>query len=279
MKQEVSQWCISQDGTFRIESCFHELSLGSKEQKSEGRSAIMELSRRGIIERDKGIGVYRLIDKTIEYIQLLDQTPQPVQVKWPFGIEQFADLYEGNIAVIAGTSNAGKSALLLNFAAKNKDNFHVRYQSSEMDSQELSVRLKGFGTGLNAFREKVEWIRRSQDWWDIILPDAVNIIDFMEIHEDFYKVGSWIKKVFDKLRKGIAIIALQKKDDKTDTGRGGSITKEKSRLYISIDYGTLTLVKAKNWHESSVDPTGAKIDFVMERGIVLKNEGTWYWKK
>ena len=629
VKQEVSQWCIAQDGTFRIESCFNELNLKNTEQKGEGRAAVMELSRRGIIERDKGIGVYRLLDKTIEYIQLSDQTPQPLNFKWPFGIEQFADLYEGNIAVVAGTSNAGKghpvgtkilsengwkniedlkendlifsqdgtltkingiyqkglqqcftfsfndrtsltcdwdhlwtyskpynrerqltghknknqrygewvtqetykiiartglgiiksnflrflipsneplqihakkqlpidpyilgvllgdgclckgtievtnvdseiinylknyyqlnqsnsdkitytllafpkeklreldllnkhsyekhipyayiwtsienrklllaglldtdgtvskngqtttytttsaqlaedvlflvrslgekavltsrftkyiykgekktgrksytlhlnikrfnpfkihrkaqrfivnkrtnlkkiikienagvkktycistehpsglyiaqdfivthnTAMLLNFAVKNKDNFHVRYQSSEMDSHELSIRLKGFGTGLASFREKVEWIKRSQDWWDIILPDAVNIIDFMEIHEDFYKVGGWIKKIFDKLRKGIAIIALQKKDATTDMGRGGAITKEKARLYLSIDYGTLTIVKAKNWHEYSVDPTGAKIDFVMERGVVLKNEGTWYWKQ
>ena len=274
IKQEVSAWCMAQDGHFRLESCFSELTLRTKEQKAECRAVIADLSARGIIERDKGIGIYRLIDKSIEHIELMDERPEPLDIKWPFGIEQFADIYPGNVAIVAGTSNAGKTALLLNFAAKNMDKFQIRYQSSEMDSDELSMRLRGFEAGLNAFRQKIEWIKRSTDWWDIILPDAINIIDFMEIHEDFYKVGGWIKKVFDRLKKGIAVIALQKTAN-TEIGRGGAVTKEKARLYLSIDYGTLTIVKAKNWHDQEVNPNGRKIDFTMERGVILKNIGFW----
>lgn len=275
IKLEVQHWCLSQDGAFRVDSCFNELSLKQKEHKAECREVIADLIKRGIIEKGKAIGVYRLMNQQVEHIEIPDHRPEAIPFKWPFGIENFVDLYKGNVAIIAGVSNAGKSALLLNCAYKNMDNFRIRYQSSEMEGDELYLRLKGLGVGLDVFRQKVEWIKRSTDWWDLILPDDVNMIDFMEIHEEFYKIGDWIKKVFDKLRGGIAIIAIQKKDSKTDVGRGGAITKEKARLYISVDYGSLCIVKAKNWHDFEVDPNGMKIDFTLKKGIILENVGPW----
>ena len=274
---EVQQWCLTQD-KFRIESCFNELTLLTKEQKSECRNAVTDLMNRRIVERDQGIGVYRQINNTIEHIIIPDHKPESMPLIWPFGIEQMADIYNKNIVVIAGNSNAGKSAFLLNFADMNKDNFKIRYMSSEMDGGELAVRLRGFGINLSVFREKVEWIMRGSDWWDIIEPDGINIIDFMEIYDKFYDVGLWIKKIYDKLRSGIAVIAIQKKNANTDVGRGGEFSIEKSRLYLSMDFNKLTIVKAKNWADSSKNPNGLKVSFTIKYGVIFENVSPWGYK-
>ena len=81
----------------------------------------------------------------------------------------------------------------------------------------------------------------------------------MKIHEDFYRICGRIKAVFDRLRHGIAIIAIQKNTN-TDIGRGGSATLEKPRLYLSMKPHRLTIVKGKNW-ASHDNPNGLSSTF------------------
>ncbi len=271
---EVKQWVALQDGRFRIESCFNELSLQTGEQKATCRKIFTELSSQGIIEPDKGIGVYRLLNKNIDFIKIPDEDLPAVFFDMPLGLNAWVEVRQRNIIIVAGVSDSGKTAMLLNMAMSNMDKHKIRYQSSEMTGDELRVKLKNLPRTLDDFRNKVEWINRSEKWEDLILPDAVNFIDFMEIYENFYEVGGWIKKIHDKLRTGIAVIALQKKDGYTDTGRGGAITKEKARLYLSLDFGKLTIVKAK-WWASARNPRGRWINFDLEQGVIFKNTDTW----
>lgn len=270
---EIKAWLIQQE-RFKIESIFNELELKDKESKARCRKVITELVEKGILEPDKGLGVYRLIDKQIEHIEIPEDAPEALDVKFPLGVENLCSMYSGNVAVIAGAGNTGKSIFCLNFANKNRGKFHIRYQSSEMDGQELRLRLGGFGIGMDIFRKEIEWVKKSSDWWDLILPDAINIIDFMEIYENFYEVGKWISKIFNRLNKGIALIALQKKNSMTDDGRGGAFTREKARVYLSMNYNELKITKAKNW-ASHVNPNGMKINFEIEKGISFKNINSW----
>lgn len=272
---EVRQWCVLQDGIFRVDNCFRELEYEGKDQKAECRKVLLELAKQGIVERGKGVGVYRPMNKNIEHIEIPDHESPAVPLDFPLKIEMIAQVRQRNIVIVAGTSNSGKTALCLNIAMKNMDNHRIRYQSSEMTGDELFVKLKNMPRELQDFRDKVEWINRASDWWDIVIPDAVNIIDFMEIYDNFYEIGGWIKKIHDRLTTGVAIIALQKRDDKTDTGRGGAITKEKARLYLSMDYGKLTIVKAKHWAQDFVDPNGCSVDFRLEKGINFKAVDIW----
>jgi hypothetical protein len=235
---------------------------------------LRSLKNKGIIESTNAIDIYKIIDKQIHHITIPEEDIKPMNLKFPLGIESLTNLYNGNIAVIAGTSNAGKTAFCLNFAKLNMDKYKVVYQSSEMDGQELKIKLNGFGISMDIFRDKIEWIKKGSDWWDVINPDAINIIDFMEIYDNFYEVGGWIKKIFDKLSTGICLIALQKRDSKTDDGRGGAITREKARLYLSMDYGRLKIVKAKHWAGGS-NPNGLYCPFELEKGIILKNTSHW----
>ena len=61
---------------------------------------------------------------------------------------------------------------------------------------------------------------RASGFADAIVPDEINIIDYLEVSDNFFAVGGEIRDIFDKLRGGVAVIALQKKLN-ADMGRGG----------------------------------------------------------
>ena len=48
----------------------------------------------------------------------------------------------------------------------------------------------------------------------------INIIDFLEISENFYEIGGRLREIHDKLKGAVAVVALQKNAG-TQTGLGG----------------------------------------------------------
>jgi len=176
-------------------------------------------------------------------------------------------LYPKNIAVVAGSKDAGKTAFCLNFARLNQENFEVNYFCSEIAAQEFRERLKLFGFPLDSWKIKV-W-ERSSNFADVIKPDALNIIDFFEISNEFYLISKELKAIHDKLNKGVALIAIQK-DKNAKLGRGGSFSIEKARLYVTLDakdyHNELTIVSGKNWAQKDKNPAGVVIKFKLING-------------
>jgi hypothetical protein len=123
-------------------------------------------------------------------------------------------------------------------------------------------------------------IERSSNFADVIDPDGFNVIDFMEIYDEFWKIGGWIRDIHVKLKKGIAIIALQKKTttkkNPQDFGRGGELTLEKPRLYLAMDRGKIKIVKAKIWRNHERNPNGLIRDFKIVQGWKFLPQDEWY---
>lgn len=235
-----------------------------------------------IIEPDKarGDGWFRRIENNETEIDFKNATGDFLPIKWPFGIEQWFNTAPKNIIIVAGEPDSGKTAFLLNLAGLNNfTSIPVFYFSSEMGEFEMRERLKGFTKPLiDGWRMKV--FDRSCNFADVIRPDAINIIDFLEIHEDFYKVGLYIKQIFDKLNKGIAVIALQKNPGK-EQGLGGMRSIEKARLAINMERGgRLIIDKCKNWATMN-NPRGLAIEYSLVGGchfqVLNGNNGSNGW--
>jgi hypothetical protein len=135
----------------------------------------------------------------------------------------------------------------------------------------LKVRLKLFEFPLENW--KVEFISKTQGFADSIRPDDINIIDFLEIYREFYEVGGFIREIYDKLNKGVAIIALQKNRG-TDLGLGGMRAMEKARLYIAMEPGVLKIMKGKNW-ASDTNPERLERRFKLWHGAKFIYQSEW----
>jgi hypothetical protein len=272
---EVREWVLSTSGHFESTQIHKELALSTMsttpEEARRLNKNLSEILRRlceeGTIERvgDRR-GCFRRIEKDSELIDFANADCSTIfDLRWPapFHLERLVNVYPKNVIMVAGASNAGKTAILLNLVRENMARHQVHYFSSEMGAEELRLRLEKFGLPITAWRFEAR--ERATNFADAIIPAGVNIIDYLELTDNFYQVGGEIKKIFDRLTTGIAIVAIQK-DANKDLGRGGAFTMEKARLYLSMNPGELKVLKAKNWAQPGHNPNGKFFRFKLVDG-------------
>jgi len=253
LTQEVRDYVSLQESYIYLTDAYTTLQTLHSSEKAALQVILHRLCKDGTLEKT-GRGTFKKIEVDCGDIDIWSADVTPLSIKYPFELETYVDTYQKNIIVVAGEPNAGKTAFLLNVARMNMNDHEVIYFSSEMGGIELRNRLLKFNLGMDVWK-KVTWKERASDFAAMIKPDAINIIDFLEVHDEFYKVGLFIKQIFDKLDKGIAIIAIQKPKGR-DEGLGGQRGLEKPRLYLAMEPGKIKIVKGKNWHNEQINPNG-----------------------
>jgi hypothetical protein len=274
---EVREWILGSGGSFSTKDIYTDLSIITREDKKQISNALGSMEKEGILERwGNKKGVYRLKEIGMEELDFRNaDTSNTIDLKLPFDCHKFIKLFPKSIIVVAGASNAGKTAFMINTAMMNQYDHDCHYFSSEMDETEFRERLDKIDTiPIDKWRFKA--YHRSHAWWDVIKPNGINLIDYVEIEDNFYLVGSYIRRIFDVLDQGVAIIALQK-DLGKDLGIGGGFTQHKSRLYLSINPGTVKIVKAKNRRiEINENPNGLMRDWKLVQGWKFITTTDWY---
>jgi hypothetical protein len=187
------------------------------------RSILSRIARtEGTIERVPGkSGWYRKVESDCEPVNWQDASTDTVKLWLPFGLDKMAMIPPGSIISIAGEPNSGKTAVCMNIASENFDRWSVHYFSSEMGPGAFKRRVALFPDTLPE-NFKVNFYQRSENFADAIKPGEsnLNIIDYLELHKDFYLVAGHLKDIYAKLDGAIAVVALQKSPGQ-DTGRGG----------------------------------------------------------
>lgn len=270
----VETWVKQTEDWFDYADLDRELGVGSASGKTARRVICDRFVKAGLLRRHPNRkGTFRLVidDASVIDWQNAD-TSNIVDILWPFDLQNLVTIYPKNVIVIAGSFNSGKTAFCLNVIELNqhrekiKNLLPIQYFNSEMGAEEMKLRLGKFGP--------VEWNfiarERSSNFSDVIKPDKLNIIDYLEVGDNFYLVGEELSEIFNRLGKGIAIVALQKKRG-AEMGRGAEFSVEKARLYLSMDNNLLRIVKAKNWATEGDNPNGKKFRFKLSQGCRFSN--------
>ncbi len=236
-----------------------------------------------IRERDKGIiesnmyksGMYRRVMADSEILNWKDAPMKPLDISWPFKIEELVDLYPSNIAVVAGNKDSGKSTLMLNIIRENMHKHKIHYFSNEMAEQELKLRLSKFdGVDIN------DWnftpYLRSANYGDAVIgkEDDFIIFDWVATPDKAWRIGDVIKAIHDKLRGGFCIVVIQKESYK-ELGRGAGYTIDYARLYLTMQWGKMKILSGKNWHGSR-NPAGLVHEFKIVNGAKIIPQGIWH---
>lgn len=279
MAREVSDFISTSQGTwFYVGQIYSRLHLTSRQEKKNVVTCLLR-------ERDKGVvkshssknGWYRQIISESEALELDDTPEEEVHLEWPLSMNELnMDFCPGDIILIAGDQNAGKTTWLLNFIKLNMDKHNIFYYTSEMGKQRLKRRLR-------EFQDVEKWnfkpFMRTGNFADAVAqhPNDINIIDFLEIHENFYEVGGLLFEIWQETIGGITIVAIQK-DAWSPLGRGKSFGKEKPVLYLTIDFGKIKIIKAKSW-KGKDNPNWLAHDFKILNGAEFLSTSGWYQDK
>jgi DnaB-like helicase N terminal domain/DnaB-like helicase C terminal domain len=300
--EALRQFISVTEGDFSVTDCVQTVKLSDNvtnrdavttrdktKHRAAIRKALQRLKEQGVIvPTGKKEGYYRRVDNEAETLDWWNASSEHIDLSFPMEVEGLCVLQPRNIAIVAGQKDAGKTAFLLNFTARNIDKHRkIHYFSSEMAPSELKSRLLKFENFPIDEWRKVDFRDRNGNFSDVIFPDDINVIDFLEISDEFYKISAMIRAIYDKLNKGICIIALQKNPGQT-LGLGGARSIEKARLYISLNHefkrGTgehrnwARIESGKNRVREEVNPVGLEREYKLVRGYKFVSQEPWHMK-
>ena len=252
-------------GTFNTRSMQAELGIITPEGKGHLRVILHRLCEAGVIAKTSLDGTYRKIEA--EKVPMDWRSADPgniVALKWPFELEKYAAIYPKNIALIAGSKQEGKSTFLYNFIKLNMNKHRIDLFNSETGKEQMKDRFVDLGIPLDAPFDVYE---RYDNFADVIDPDRISVIDYLDLNSEFYLAGAEIDAIFRKLNTGIAVIGMQippptvtytkggvKKVIDRDYAYGGGTTAKRAFIYVSMSSHRLKLKHVKKPTQKKVNP-------------------------
>ena len=289
LAQKVWDWVDESEGWFWVGDIDKELGIISPAQKQNRRQIVHTLLKKGKLHKDRNRqGRYKK-SAVVPPMSWWDAPIEPLNLTLPFGLSDGdkdlnVKIFNGNMIVCAANSNAGKTILAYNFAEENMDTNPFKNKInlivSEQDASEVRYVLENCPKYRpEVWREKVVIRQKRGEWADMVVLDAINIFDYITDYSEAWGIGEQLRDVYDAIygSRGVLWCNLQKDSDR-DTGRGGSVTLDLARLYLSMTQYTNTsmvkIVKAK--FPGGVNPSGFMKKFrVTDDGEIIES-GIWY---
>jgi hypothetical protein len=283
----IEEWISLIKGKFSVRDIWNEVGIESPEGKHHLRTILNRLETKGIIVANGGGGQYRKIDTEAQVIAWQQADPNKVvSLKFPFSEHEVAKIYPKSIVIVAGSKNAGKTAYLYNFIKLNMSQFTIDLFNSETSPEQMHERFEPLDIPNPAPFTVYE---RYDNFADVIHPDHISVIDYLDLNSEVYLVGSEIDAIFRKLRTGVAVIGLQKPPPSVtyvkgvkkvidrDLAYGGGFTAKRAVLYITMGENKLKLLYVKTPKQPKVNPNNMTFTYnVGEDGIHFANIQRYY---
>ena len=255
------------------------------------RTILFRLTEERIVKPSgKRDGVYKVITQ-VRPVSVFGSSNHDTifDLRWPRDYETgmefpFAEhivVRPGDLMVVAGVSNYGKTAVVINFLAENVDYFPCVLMGNEFTTADkkptprLLSRLRAI--------DWVEWTVEGRDkfvllpvWGDYeehVQKGKVNLIDWINIETgEHYLIGPMLEKIKRNNGDGLSIAVIQKEETK-ELGRGAGFTRDFADVYLTIDShgefeSRLTVGKVK---ECKRRVTGRSWAFRIDDGAKISN--------
>ena len=193
---------------------------------------------------------------------------------------------EGDLILISGMSNFGKTLLCLSFCGENIDQRPVlmgnEYTALDDEPAERFMNRLDDMSDINplgwvnwvdeAGMDKFTLLPVREDYAEHIVRDRINIIDWLNLSGEYYMISPVMEAIKKALGRGICIIAIQKNEGNT-AGRGGAPSKDFADLELLIDRvgKTDVLLTVGKCKESTKPITGNTYSYGIQRGIKIIN--------
>jgi hypothetical protein len=274
--QEVREWVLVTSGHFLVTDCHRELKLVTSSHIHAANVALARLEKEGILAKvGQRRGCYRLIERDDTTIDFLNADPDDcLSFTFPLGIERKTRIFPKSIIILAGVTGTGKTTYLLDFIQQNMNGHRIIYFNSEMSPQAMNFKLREFNR-LGTFPLSA-WKFEARQWKgspDVVDPDAVNIIDYLQAGVNAYEIQQPISQILEKLNRGVALIAIQKKPGAA-YGTGGVYSAMDASLVLSLEWGKASITKNR-FREVDEFPGLDNWDFTVEHGHIKALSG-WY---
>jgi hypothetical protein len=175
----------------------------------------------------------------------------------------------GDLIVLGGETNKGKTAMCLNFLWDNMEYKDCVLMGQEYYPSKFKRRVKNM-TWVNPLdddnKPKFELLKVRDDWKYNVRPDKLNIIDWISLETDFFRIGAILDGIQDRLKKGIAIVSLQKGEGKSQAV-GGHFSEDLASVYITMHDGYCIFKKVKEVQPHTPNLSGRMFAYDIVDGV------------
>lgn len=186
----------------------------------------------------------------------------------PLGLGKYCYVPLPSLILLAGKYNAGKTAFCINMVNCNLEKWENKLDFYVSEGAEMMQRKF---QSLNAYIPKpppFKMYRKTEHFADVINPNHLSVIDYLRVNmEQSYAVANELFAIFNKLDKGIAVVAMQKPPGERKLAFGGASTAFEPTLYIGMDKDVLGFEKIKVPKITDIDPYMLKIQFKIKNGV------------
>jgi len=160
-----------------------------------------------------------------------------------FGIEHCVEIFPGDMILISGRSNYGKTAMALSLMGENLPLMYAVLMGSEYTASDGKISPK-FKRRMKRM-DWVNWITDDgkprfdllpvgADYEDYVEPDCLNVIDWISLNGEYYLIDRVMKSIKDRVGHGVAVVVIQKNKD-AEFGEGGERTERYADVHLRID--------------------------------------------
>ncbi len=273
ISQLLDEWIPYYGDWFSSEDAWRHITGQGVILSTQGKNNVAKRLRR---DADRGLlrrrgKKFKALDKsTIKKMNPFKEAREnKIALKFPtmFGFTESIIVSEGDVIVIAGESNQGKTTLAYNILADNMDNHEAFLISTEATASKFTDRFKTM-YWVNPVKEngdlKFEYaFMDGTNYEEVIEPDKINIIDWVGLRGEYYLIENIIQDIKARLNKGIAVLVLQKKEGQ-DVPVGGEFAYRRADVCFAISKGLLKVIKVKSWNPP--DPNYKMFKFNITEG-------------
>ncbi|MCK9524515.1 MAG: hypothetical protein M0R49_01115 [Limnochordia bacterium] len=294
-QETIENWIALEEDTFLLRDFCTKRELNPA---SPTLTVTLNDLKRGRKLKHLGMGRYQKIKDIQPVNWLASPDEEPLPFLWPrqhkygdsdFGLDGVIEIYRGDLIMIAGVGNAGKSCMALNTLANNLNLFDSKpvLMGNEYCSSNGEASPKFRRRLMNMDESKGGWVQWADEkgqssfdllpvlanWEDYVREDALNVIDWINLTDNHYLIGGILEKMKTRVGKGLIVAVIQKKEG-SDKGRGGDFSQDLADVYLTINplkdfTSRLTIGKVK---AATTKVTGRHYAFsIVDNGACLKD--------
>jgi hypothetical protein len=214
---DIREWVEESTGWFKSAEILKELGLDWDKGRKLVSWVLRKMVADGEVTKDQNkYGYYRRINTATVKLDLLNvEEEKPVKIISPLDLTTDADFSPGQIYLVSGVTNSGKTTWCLNIAKDNAKAFNVHYINMESGAKELANTIKRFpDIDVKWFVENVNVrtpAESGQNLGDLIIPGEgnLNIIDFLTPPGgDYSQMEKALNDIFERLDGAMCVIAM-----------------------------------------------------------------------
>lgn len=317
---DVREYVGEHPGEVKYSQLCQDLGIIFRRDKKTANDALNYLVKTGVIEKHPvKRGVYLPTEPGLEFMQPVIEKGIPLPLPFPLGLHNHFNIMPGTVIVIGGATNSGKTLMAMDLLRRwtgqlsgigtdplvspphSLRSFEggvptpgevdqrlveiartgIRYLNSEMTPEELGALLAEMGPDGDMLCRHVQWVSRQYDFPRAVLTDGITILDFLQIHRDFYEIGETIAQMADRVGAGLLVILIQKKSGESFP-RGGEFALERARIALLLDSVTQNvkscyLRKIKYPRDARNHPERKEIEYRIGDGLTITPVSDLRW--